>query len=101
MLVEELRLRKGSLAAAGYLMLTEHHHLLYIWTDSGERCPVDSQVQWPGVPARLLVLQASSLLAGSHLGCQMSLEKKEFEKMKNTHCWNAYAYGPGICLCGV
>lgn len=63
MLVEELRLRKGSLAAAGHLMLTEQevsgwHHLLYIWTDSGERCQVDSQVQWPGVPARILVLQS-------------------------------------------
>lgn len=87
MLVEELRLRKGSLAAAGYLMLTEQE--VSGWQLSTTIYYISGQIvgkvaQWIAKfsgqvsPARLLVLQASSLLACSHLGCQMSLEKKEF-----------------------
>lgn len=70
-------------------------HLDSLWGKG----PVDSQVQWPGVPARLMVLQSSSLispLAGSHSGCQLSLEKKGFkrkEKRKN----NEFALLESLC----
>lgn len=84
MLVEELRLRKGSLTAADYLILTEQEVSGWqlsttIYYTSGQI--VGKDTQWI-TKLNGQVSQpdywCSSLHLCWHLGYQMSLEKKEF-----------------------